>query len=187
MPTKAKVVNKISDIKPVKVGINSDDHLLDDTENQNLEKPIANDAEDKPDELPIVQTDSDKDDTVSEQNLPKQDEPVKTVAGTRVIKPLEKTDSEIEQGNNQLVEQVTTQVAENNEINYDHPDSSQKMASNLTDNMQSPKFFDTKEYHLPISQSKHSHGFLFGSIIAGILFATVVAGIALLVLDSLSK
>jgi len=187
VPTKSKVFNKISDIKPVKVGVNGDDHLLDDNENQNLEKPIANEIEDRPDELPKIKKDSDKEGAVAEISQPGKDEPVKTVAGTKVIEPLQKTEAEIEQANKRPIEPATTQVAENNEINYDHPDSSQKMASNLSDNMQSPKFFDTKEYHLPISQSKHSHGFLVGSIVAGILFATVVAGIALLVLDNLNK
>jgi glutamyl/glutaminyl-tRNA synthetase len=189
VPTKSKVVNKISDIKPVKVGVNGPDHLLDDTDNQNIDKPIANESEETPEISPELE--NDLDDNAEEINQPKKDESVKTVAGTRVIAPLEKTEAETEavavQAIEKPIEPATTQVAESNEINYDHPDFSQKMTSNLSDNMQSPKFFDTKEYHLPISQSKHSHGFLVGSIVAGILFATIVAGIALFVLDNLNK
>ena len=185
MPNKDRVANKISDIKPVKVGVNGADHLLDDTENQNLDKPIANEGEDTPD-LPL-DSQHEAEETNAEPNIPDKDEPVKNVAGTKIIAPLEKTDAEIEKANNTPVEVVTTQLAENNDINYGHPDSSQKMTSNLSENMQSPKFFDTKEYHLPISQSKHSHGFLVGSIVAGILFAVVVAGVALVVLTNLNK
>lgn len=196
MPSKTKATNKITDIKPVKVGVNGDDHLLDDTENQNLDKPIVNDAEENSEsklntlsepETEPNNSESAPDDKHVDLNDPSQPEPKRTVAGTKVIAPLKKTDSEIEQVNNQPIQPATTDVAENNEINYEHPDSSQKMASNLAENMQSPKIFDTKEYHLPISQSKHSHGFLIGSVVAGLIFATIVAGLALVVLNNLNK
>ena len=183
MPGKAKSANNISDIKPVKLGVNGPDHLLDDNENQNLDTTIANDGEDIPN-VPQISQHELKTIDVDGNNENPDAKVIKNVAGTKIIKPLEKTAEEIEEANNAVQEPATTQVAD---INYDHPDSSQKMASNMSDNMQTPKFFDTKEYNLPISQSKHSHGFWLGSILAGITFAVVVAGIALFVLNNLSK
>lgn len=54
------------------------------------------------------------------------------------------------------------------------PDENDKKTAEATDNMQSPKIYDTKEYFVPIKRTAHSHGGT-GIILAGIISAALVA------------
>lgn len=54
------------------------------------------------------------------------------------------------------------------------PDSSQLASFKLTENMQHPLMYDTKEYHPPISQTAHGPSFLIGSLVAGFIFSVIV-------------
>jgi hypothetical protein len=55
------------------------------------------------------------------------------------------------------------------------PDMSEKKTTELTDQMDSPRIYDTKEYIVPIKDTMHSHGG-FGIVVAGIVSAIVVVG-----------
>lgn len=54
------------------------------------------------------------------------------------------------------------------------PDDNDKRTAEITDNMQSPKIYDTNEYFVPIKNTSHNHG---GAqiILAGLLSASIVA------------
>ena len=54
------------------------------------------------------------------------------------------------------------------------PDENDKRTAEATDEMQSPKIYDTKEYFVPIKKTAHSHGGV-GIAIAGLVSAAVVA------------
>lgn len=70
---------------------------------------------------------------------------------------------------------MPTDKSENKHLYLDDslPDSSQIASFKLTENMQRPLMYDTKEYYRPISETAHSHGFLIGSIIAGFIFSLI--------------
>ncbi|MEZ6331240.1 MAG: hypothetical protein R3B12_04510 [Candidatus Saccharimonadales bacterium] len=53
------------------------------------------------------------------------------------------------------------------------PDMSEKRTTELTDEMQTPRIYDTKEYIVPIHDTVHSHG-TTGKIVAGIVSGLVV-------------
>jgi hypothetical protein len=55
------------------------------------------------------------------------------------------------------------------------PDMSEKKTTELTNQMDAPRIYDTKEYIVPIKDTMHSHGGL-GIVIAGIVSAVVVVG-----------
>jgi hypothetical protein len=55
------------------------------------------------------------------------------------------------------------------------PDMSEKKTTELTDQMEGPRIYDTKEYVVPIKDTMHSHGTL-GKILAGIISAVIVVG-----------
>ncbi|MCA9350119.1 hypothetical protein H6794_00550 [Candidatus Nomurabacteria bacterium] len=97
------------------------------------------------------------------------------VAGTRIITPPSHSPTE-EVAAEQPLEAETGTII-NHEPTTGLPDSADKLAHQSEAKMQTPKLFDTKEYHLPISQSTHSHGFLVGSIIFGVLFAIALVGL----------
>lgn len=97
------------------------------------------------------------------------------VAGTKIITPPSHSPTE-EVAAEQPLEAETGTII-NDEPMTGLPDSADKLAHQTEAKMQTPKLFDTKEYHLPISQSTHSHGFLVGSIIFGVLFAIALVGL----------
>lgn len=55
------------------------------------------------------------------------------------------------------------------------PDMSEKKTTELTDTMDGPRIYDTKEYVVPIKDTMHSHGTL-GKVIAGVLSAVIIVG-----------
>lgn len=71
---------------------------------------------------------------------------------------------------------VSTRTTSPYEASDSLPDMSQKMTTEMTNDMQSPRIYDTKEYIVPIHDTMHGHG-LFGKIMAGIISAAVVLGI----------
>ncbi len=60
------------------------------------------------------------------------------------------------------------------------PDMSQKLTTDMTDDMQSPRIYDTKEYVVPIHDTMHSHGTM-GKIIAAVVSATVMLAIVIVI------
>lgn len=56
------------------------------------------------------------------------------------------------------------------------PDMSQQLTTKLTNDMQTPRIYDTKEYIVPIKDTMHSHGTI-GILVAGLVSAAVVVGI----------
>lgn len=60
------------------------------------------------------------------------------------------------------------------------PDMSQKLTTEMTDDMQSPRIYDTKEYVVPIHDTMHSHGAM-GKIIAAVVSVTVMLAIVIAV------
>lgn len=95
-----------------------------------------------------------------------------TVAGPKVISPLTKN-TEASDHTSGSTEESFKVI--NSEPTDALPDSADKLTARTDAQMQSPKLFDTKHYHLPISQSTHSHGFMVGSILFGVIFAAVMA------------
>lgn len=116
----------------------------------------------------------------SENSQLKSQSEVKTAAGLRTIQPMVTANTEEYQS-----EQATVSV--NTQPDLSLPDSTEQLTSKTTDNMQTPNLFDTKEYHLPISQSAHSHNFWLGTIIAGILFTVVIVGGTLLLFSTMNS
>jgi hypothetical protein len=57
------------------------------------------------------------------------------------------------------------------------PDDSQRASATAKDAMQSPTMYDTKAYFVPIGNSQHRHGHVFGAVIAGLFTAIIVAAI----------
>ena len=55
------------------------------------------------------------------------------------------------------------------------PDISEKKTTEMTNEMDSPRIYDTKEYIVPIKDTMHSHG-TTGKVVAGILSALIVVG-----------
>lgn len=68
-----------------------------------------------------------------------------------------------------------SEVTESKDEYHPPVDEKANKTPDATDQVQSPKIYDTTEYHLPISASKHNHGTL-GIILAGIITAIVVVG-----------
>jgi hypothetical protein len=56
------------------------------------------------------------------------------------------------------------------------PDTNAIETTQATDNMQSPRIYDTKEYVVPIKDTMHSHGTL-GKIVAAFVSVAVMLGI----------
>lgn len=56
------------------------------------------------------------------------------------------------------------------------PDDSQRATATAKDAMQSPTMYDTKAYYVPIGNSKHRHGHVFGTVIAGLIVAALAVG-----------
>lgn len=83
---------------------------------------------------------------------------------------------------------MPTDKTENEHVYQDDslPDSSQIASFKLTENMQRPLMYDTKEYYRPISQTAHSHGFLIGSIVAGFIFSLIFLILIVVLLNVLS-
>lgn len=50
-----------------------------------------------------------------------------------------------------------------------------------TEDAQQPRIYDTKKYHVPINDTNHKHGFLLGTIVAGVLTAAIVLGALILI------
>jgi hypothetical protein len=57
------------------------------------------------------------------------------------------------------------------------PDPDEKRADEVAEGMESPKIFDTKEYHVPIKETRHGHSLALTFLVGGI-FAIVVVGAA---------
>ena len=53
-----------------------------------------------------------------------------------------------------------------------------------TKDTQQPRIYDTKQYYVPINDTKHKHGFIVGTIIAGVV--TAVLAVSVLVIISMS-
>lgn len=53
-----------------------------------------------------------------------------------------------------------------------------------TEDAQQPRIYDTKKYHVPINDTNHKHGFLLGTIVAGVLTAIIVLGVLMLIAKS---
>lgn len=58
------------------------------------------------------------------------------------------------------------------------PDFSEKKTTEMTNDMDSPRIYDTKEYIVPIKDTMHSHG-TAGKVIAGVVSAIVVVSAVL--------
>lgn len=43
--------------------------------------------------------------------------------------------------------------------------------------LQQPRIYDTKQYYVPINDTKHKHGFLVGTIIAGVVTAVIAVSV----------
>lgn len=56
------------------------------------------------------------------------------------------------------------------------PDLSQKLTTEMTNEMQSPRIYDTKEYVVPIHDTVHGHGTI-GKIVAALVSVAVVLAI----------
>ena len=117
-----------------------------------------------------------KDNTQESTTQDKSPEPVKaeetvTVSGEKRIEPLSQPDNSAEKN---LETEKPTEPQE-----QATPDSSQLMTAKAEAQMQNPKLFDTKEYHLPITQSVHGHGSKFVAVIFGIIFAFLALGAVL--------
>ncbi|MDQ5958532.1 MAG: hypothetical protein QG562_351 [Patescibacteria group bacterium] len=54
----------------------------------------------------------------------------------------------------------------------------------ITNNMQQPRIYDTKQYYVPINDTNHKHGFIVGTIIAGVV--TAVLAVSVLAIISMS-
>ncbi|MEI6237385.1 MAG: hypothetical protein WCP03_02185 [Candidatus Saccharibacteria bacterium] len=67
------------------------------------------------------------------------------------------------------------------------PDPSQPANDDTNQDMQDPKIFDTKEYHVPIGNTHHSHGSLKMALVFGVLCAAIVVGIVLYYVLKVSK
>jgi hypothetical protein len=90
-----------------------------------------------------------------------------TITGEKRIEPLTKQD--------ESSSQPTEPEKPHEQEEHPTPDSSQIMTAHAEENMQNPKLFDTKEYHLPITQSVHGHGSKLGAILFGLIFAVLAA------------
>lgn len=132
----------------------------------------------KPDLL--KENDSNTDLNSSESSQLKTQSDVKTEAGLRTIQPMATVSAEESEPG-----QATVNV--NSQPDLALPDSTEQLTSKTTDNMQTPNLFDTKEYHLPISQSSHSHNFWLGTIIAGILFTVIIVGGTLFLFSTMNS
>ena len=55
--------------------------------------------------------------------------------------------------------------------------SSINNVTNAKEDMQQPRIYDTKQYYVPINDTKHKHGFIVGTIIAGLVTAILVVGL----------
>jgi hypothetical protein len=77
-------------------------------------------------------------------------------------------------GTNEESDTILTSEQKMFEASDSLPDENDKRTSDITDNMQSPKIYDTNEYFVPIKNTSHNHG---GAqiILAGLLSASIVA------------
>ena len=53
------------------------------------------------------------------------------------------------------------------------PTKAAQDVTTATDAMQQPRVYDTKEYFVPIHDTSHKHGYMVGTIIAGIITAII--------------
>ncbi len=97
-----------------------------------------------------------------------------TVSGEKRIEPLQ---------NDEPQEKTNEDTNKIEPEEHPTPDSSQLMTAKAEEEMQNPKLFDTKEYHLPITQSVHGHGSKAVAIVFGIIFAILALAAALYVLQ----
>ena len=101
----------------------------------------------------------------AENAVEKHDEKA-IVSGEKRIEPL----------NKDTTAETPDEPAVNHEIEDNpKPDPSQLMTAKAEADMQNPRLFDTKQYHLPITQSVHGHSWLVVSIIFGVIFTVVLA------------
>ena len=118
--------------------------------------------------------------TTSEEQQPAEKSPATvtektatptTITGEKRIEPLTKQD------------EPSSQPAEpekpHEQEEHPTPDSSQIMTAHAEEQMQNPRIFDTKEYHLPITQSVHGHGSKVGALLFGVIFAFAVIAAAI--------
>lgn len=94
-----------------------------------------------------------------------------TVTGEKRIEPLTKPE---EQSEKPAANNIAAEPEE-----HPTPDSSQIMTARAEEQMQNPRIFDTKEYHLPITQSVHGHGSKVGALLFGVIFAFAVIAAAI--------
>lgn len=96
-----------------------------------------------------------------------------------VSKPAEDNEKPAEEPKEENNEPPVSAADKAYEASDSLPDENDKKTAEATDEMQSPKIYDTKEYFVPIKKTAHSHGHL-GVVIAGIVTAIIVAaGVAL--------
>jgi hypothetical protein len=75
-------------------------------------------------------------------------------------------------------EKTTTGPASSYEASDSLPDLSEKLTTEMTNDMQTPRIYDTKEYVVPIHDTMHSHGTM-GKIIAAVVSVVVVLAVVI--------
>ncbi len=58
------------------------------------------------------------------------------------------------------------------------PDMSQKLTTEMTNDMQSPRIYDTKEYVVPIHDTMHGHGGV-GKVVAAVVSAAIMLAVVI--------
>mgnify|MGYP003586380091 CR=1 FL=1 len=58
------------------------------------------------------------------------------------------------------------------------PDMSQKMTTEMTNDMQSPRIYDTKEYVVPIHDTMHGHGEV-GKVVAAVVSVVIMLAVVI--------
>lgn len=116
-----------------------------------------------------------------------ESEPEKTVSKKGIsIKPLNNPETTEPKGPNSTESQELPKKTYKNDksltisTTYEASDSLPNnidiKTTEATNNMQSPRIYDTKEYFVPIKDTTHSHGHL-GTILAGLVAAAVVMAV----------
>lgn len=86
-----------------------------------------------------------------------------------VIKP--------DQSEKSKLTEPTKEAPLSTDLNFDNLNK----VSSATNDMQQPRIYDTKQYYVPINDTKHKHGFIAGTIIAGLVTAILVVGVLVMV------
>lgn len=126
---------------------------------------------------PADSTDNSVNNNQAEEELTIKEQSITSTTPEKTLQPIS-DDIKNEQPTDNIEQKATVQTENEDYVSTDAvpdaPSSTDLKNSDTTSSMQQPKIFDTNEYFVPIHETSHRHGFVKGSLIAGLVAAILV-------------